>query len=248
MDNRIHRIRFGAWLLSLWFSCGIAILVLLMVNTIIVLLSGFSPIDSMPSAVVDVLISLLVIGMLIGTFFVTTGSEPVKSIASVNIARLLSRGFCVLFALLVGAMFFLDLWEAIFGVRFLSSGDESVLRTLGEMILVLWVPWAGFTALYYAWLYFELGILTRVKARSHAKLLICGGIAIGIVMPIEANSPITILAGPPKPSCGVITQYILSLVVLIAAIRACSMIIGLPYTMKKLGIDAASITADQPRP
>jgi len=248
MDNRIRRIRIGAWLLSFWFSLGIAILVLLMVNTIIGLLSGYSPIDSMPSAIGNVLISVLLLVTLVGTFFVTTGSERVKSIASVNIVRLLSRGFCVLLLLLDGAMLLDELSGAVFDKRLLASIDDALWRTLEEMMPVLWIPWAGFTALYYAWLYFEMGILARKKARSHTKLLICGGVSIGIVMLIEANSPIFATAASPRPSWVVFAQLLLSLVVLVAAVQACSLIIGLPYTMKKKGIGAVSVTADQPRP
>lgn len=252
MDNRIRRIRVGAWLLSAWFVTLIVLIVLLMMNIIIELLSGYSPIDSSPSTISNVLSGafflFLFLGTLIGTFFVTAGAERVKSIAAANIARLLSRGFCVLFILAQGLILFDDLALTALDSWFQISIRDAAWSMLEALLPVSWVCWAVFTALYYVWLNYEFGFSNRKIARRQAKLLFYGGVSIAILMLLEFNSTIFESPSRPRSIWPAIARLLLTVVTFITAAQVCSLIIGLPYTMKKQGIGAASVTADRPRP
>ncbi|MCB9838556.1 MAG: hypothetical protein H6813_04390 [Phycisphaeraceae bacterium] len=162
-----------------------------MINTIISMITGYSVIDAFPAipgAVLgDLIVVALTLMMALGAWLVTTGDERIRSMALVNIGRLLARGFSVLFVLLIALMLANEILSAMSRAPLFPVQSESGAAMFDVLFLVFAAPWAGFTALHVVWLRCELGQTGRDKARRDGLLLVLGGLGVVGLMFMEAG-------------------------------------------------------------
>ncbi len=246
MDNRMRRVSLGAKMLSLWCSAELALFMLVMINTIVAMLTEFSILDQPYGAIGIVLINLILFGLFLimatGTWLVTTGDERIKTFTLLNVNRLLARGFGAMGFLLIGLMLVDETLSAVFGFRVLASESEFIAQTVGELSFILLAPWAGCTALHYAWLYYEIGLFTRQKARWYGALVILGSVALLVLMYGDMHA-----WGQRSNTVGMNLLSLLMMLttmalVMMAGCAVCVNIIRLPYLMKAAAIENGPAT------